>query len=143
MIGDRRTIPPLQKGFHNLFNFFKMVTVSSYAVRQNQDGESYVVLILQGDLEMVQSQLTGNFYATAKKCSISSTFTEQMAATQVGKQLPGKIIKQECDSYDFVIPETGEIVKLSHRWVYVPIETPEPVKAALVNFSRNGRLVEA
>ncbi len=47
-----------------------MVTVSGYAVRQNQEGESFVVLILQGDLEMLQSQQTGNFYATAKKLKI-------------------------------------------------------------------------
>jgi len=52
-----------------------MVTVSDYAVRQNQDGESYVVLILEGDMELVQSQQTGNFYASARKCSISSTFS--------------------------------------------------------------------
>ena len=67
-----------------------MVTVSGYAVRQNQQGEEFVVLILQGDLEMVRSQETGNFYATAKKCTITSTFSKQFAAEMVGKQLPGK-----------------------------------------------------
>jgi len=34
-----------------------MVTVSGYAVRQNQQGEEFVVLILQGDLEMVKKFL--------------------------------------------------------------------------------------
>lgn len=119
-----------------------MVTVSGYAVRQNQEGDSFVVLILQGDMELVQSQQTGHFYATAKKCTISSTFTEQMAATLVGKQLPGKIIKEECEPYDFVAPETGEIVELNHRWVYVAEEGPKRVKAENV-FSKNGSLVEA
>ncbi|MEO5583160.1 MAG: hypothetical protein ABIR66_10740 [Saprospiraceae bacterium] len=95
-----------------------MVTVSSYAVRQNQEGESYVVLILNGDLEFIRSQKTGNFYATTKKCTISCTLSEQMAAAQTGKQIPGRIIKKDCDPYDYVIPDTGEVIKLNHRWVY-------------------------
>ncbi|MBK9109193.1 MAG: hypothetical protein IPM92_12720 [Saprospiraceae bacterium] len=119
-----------------------MVTVSAYAVRQNQDGESFVVLILQGDLEIVQSQ-TGSFYANAKKCSISSTFSEQVAATLVGKQIPGRIIKQNCEPYDFVAPETGEIIELNYRWAYSPDETPSKVKADVNTFSKNGSLVEA
>lgn len=119
-----------------------MVTVSGFAVRQNQEGESFVVLILQGDMELVQSQQTGHFYATAKKCTISSTFSEQMAATLVGKQLPGKIIKEECDPYDFVVPETGEILELNYRWAYVGEQSPK-VKADLKVFSANGNLVEA
>ena len=120
-----------------------MVTVSDYAVRQNQEGESYVVLILEGDMELVQSQQTGNFYASARKCSISSTFSEKMAAAQVGKQIPGNIVKVECEPYDFVIPNTGEAIVLSHRWSYVPEDSPKAVKAARNNFHTNGRLVEA
>ena len=120
-----------------------MVTVSDYAMRQNQDGESFVVLILQGDMELIQSQKTGNFYASARKCTISSTFSEQTAAAQVGKQLPGKIIREECEPYDFVIPDTGEVIELSHRWTYVPDDAPKPVKAAVVTFTKNGRPVEA
>ena len=119
-----------------------MVTVTGFATRQNQDGESFVVLILSGDLDILESQTTGRFYASAKKCTISSTFSEEMAATLIGKQLPGKIIKEECDPYDFVVPETGETVMLEHRWVYVPDDTPKPVKAKNP-FSKNGKLVEA
>ena len=120
-----------------------MVTVSDYAVRQNQGGEPFVVLILQGDMELIQSQKTGSFYASARKCTISSTFSEQMAAAQVGKQIPGRIIREECEPYDFVIPETGEIIQLGHRWTYVPDESPKAVKAAVVTFTKNGRPVEA
>lgn len=120
-----------------------MVTVSAYAVRHNEEGTPFVVLILEGDMEMIQSQNTGRFYATAKKCSISSTFSEKMAANQVGKQLPGKIIREECEPYDFVIPETGETVMKEHRWVYVPDDSPKPLKAKVNSFSKNGNLVEA
>lgn len=119
-----------------------MVTVSDYAVRQNQDGESFVTLTLQGDVELVQSQTTGNFYATAKKCSISSTFNEQVAASLIGKQLPGRIVKQECETYEFVNPETAEVTELSHRWVYDSEEVPVK-KHNEISFSKNGSLVEA
>ncbi len=120
-----------------------MVTVSAYAVRQNQQGESFVVLILQGDMELIQSQQTGNFYVSARKCTISSTFNEQVAATMVGKQLPGRIVKEACESYDFVDPDTGEIIELNYRWTYCPDEAPQEVKADVNTFSRNGSLVEA
>ena len=96
---------------------------------------------------MVQSLDSGNFYATVKKCSVSSTFSEEQAAQFIGKQLPGTINRMDCDPYDFTIPETGEVIELSHRWVYSPEEsTPDLTRAAeatiiespLAAFSNNG-----
>lgn len=119
-----------------------MVTVSDYAVRENSDGEEFIALILQGDLTMVKSQETGRYYATAKKCSITSTFTADQAQALIGRQIPGSIIRQESDPYDYTIPETGEVVELTHRWVYSPDEfsaaVPQPV---LPKPSTNGTLV--
>jgi hypothetical protein len=121
-----------------------MVTVSDYAVRQNAEGKDFVVLILQGDMELVKSQTTGNFYATAKKCTITSTFNENTAAALIGKEIPGKIIKQDCEPYEFIVPETAEVLELSHRWVYIPDETPMKVQRHNeITFSKNGSLVEA
>ncbi|MBK6352755.1 MAG: hypothetical protein IPF46_04985 [Saprospiraceae bacterium] len=72
-----------------------MATVSGYAVKAKSAGVRIcLVLILQGDPEMVRSQETGNFYATAKKCTITSTFSKQFAAEIVGKQLPGRDCKR-------------------------------------------------
>ena len=128
-----------------------MVTIFNYAVRNNSDGSTFVSLILQGDLEMVQSTQTGRFYATARTCSISSTFDENTAALMVGKQLPGSIIKEMCDSYEYTIPETGEQIILSHRYVYSPTEqtvvTVQPAIKPVVQplipnldvFSSNGK----
>lgn len=99
-----------------------MVTVTDYAVRQNSDGEPFVALILQGDLEMVRSQETGRFYATARTCSISSTFSEPVAQQMIGQQIPGRIVKQECEPYEYLIPESGEVVTLSHTWEFTPEE---------------------
>ncbi len=106
-------------------NFSNMVTVTDYAIRENRDGEPFVALILQGDLEMVRSQESGRFYATARTCSIPSTFTELVAQKMIGQQIPGRIVKQECEPYEYTIPESGEVVTLSHTWEYVPEEKKE------------------
>ena len=97
-----------------------MVTVVDYAERQRQDGTVFYALILQGGLSLVQSQNTGNFYATVKKCSIPSTFDEKTAQSMVGEQVPGSVQKKSCEPYEWENKETGEVLQLSHRWVYLP-----------------------
>jgi len=42
-----------------------MVTVIDYHVRESKTGETFTTLSLQGDIEMIKSQKTGKFYATA------------------------------------------------------------------------------
>lgn len=57
-----------------------MVTIVDYHVRTStKDGKEFIALELQGDFELVQSEQTGRFYATAKRCSVSSTFNEDTA----------------------------------------------------------------
>jgi hypothetical protein len=104
-----------------------MVRVVNYHVRQNKEGKDFVTLELQGDLVMVQSLETGRFYATAKKCSITSTFTEDIAKTLVGQQIPGRIERVACEAYDYTVENTGEVITLSHRYEYFPDGTPAPV----------------
>jgi len=105
-----------------------MVTVTNYQVRESKEGKPFVTLELVGDVEMVQSATTGRFYATARKCSMSSTFTEEVAKTLVGKQIRGSIVRVESDQYEFAIPQTGEVILLSHRWDYIPEELPNVVE---------------
>ena len=97
-----------------------MVTVKEYAVRQTKDGREFIALILQGGLSLVQSKNTGNFYATVKQCSIPSTFDEATAKSFIGERIPGTVQKKECDAFQWVNKETGEVIELAHRWVYVP-----------------------
>ena len=97
-----------------------MVTVINYHVRQTRDGKDFVTLTLQGDVELVQSMETGKFYATARKCSISSTFNEQTAKTLIGSKMPGTIKRVQSDPYDFTIQDTGEVIKLAHSYEYSP-----------------------
>jgi len=97
-----------------------MVTVVGYSLRTPKDSKPYVALEIEGQIEMVQSQNSGRFYATVRRCTISSTFDELTAERMVGKQMPGSIERVPCEPYDFVVQETGETVKLTYRWGYQP-----------------------
>ena len=97
-----------------------MVTVKQYAVRQTKDGREFIALILQGGLSLVQSKNTGNFYATVKQCSIPSTFDKPTAKSFIGERIPGTVQKKECEAYQWTNKQTGEVIELAHRWVYVP-----------------------
>jgi hypothetical protein len=78
-------------------------------------------------MEMVLSETSGSYYATAKQASITSTFDEKTCQGLVGSKLPGKISKVVCQPFDYTVRETGEIISLNHRWVYSPSETPEEI----------------
>lgn len=105
-----------------------MVKITGYAVRINKENEEFIALQLQGDLVMVRSEETGRFYATIKKCSMSSTFTEEQAKELVGKEIPGRIEKVPCEEFEYTIVETGEVITLSHRWEYLAENEPTPLR---------------
>ncbi len=107
-----------------------MVRIISYRKRQAEDGTSFFVLELQGGLEMVRSQETNQFYATARKAFISSTFDEATCNSLIGTSMPGKIATQECEPYQITVKETGEIKTLTQRAVYMA-EGEEPSKEDL------------
>ena len=68
-----------------------MVTVKAAHLRSAGE-KSFVALELTGDLELIQSQNTGRFYATTRRCFIPSTFD----------------IK------------TGETIRMAHTYEYHP-----------------------
>jgi len=105
-----------------------MVTVIDYAIRENSEKKTYVALQLQGSLELVLSQKTGQYYATTRTCWISSTFSEDIAKGLVGSELSGKVMRQECPIYEYTVAETGELILLQHKWVYEPDEATKPVE---------------
>lgn len=96
-----------------------MVTIINFKERQTEDGKSFFVLEAQGGIEMIQSKVTGNYYATAKKAFIPATFDEITCKALVGTQMQGEIIREDCEPYEYINKETGEVVMLSHRYVYV------------------------
>ena len=96
-----------------------MVTVIDFSQRTSSEGENFYALILQSDLEMVKSRESGNFYATAKRASVTSTFTKEACEKLIGMEIPGSIQRVPSEPYEFTIPDTGEIIQLEHRWVYL------------------------
>lgn len=97
-----------------------MVRIIDYKARLSDDQRVFYVLELQGGLEMIMSKTTGQFYATAKKASITSTFDEETCKALVGTEMEGSITKQECEPYEYTVKETGEVIMLSHRYVFTP-----------------------
>ncbi|PSR53265.1 hypothetical protein AHMF7605_06835 [Adhaeribacter arboris] len=97
-----------------------MVSIIDFKKRTAQDGKTFNVLVLQSDIEMVQSKETGRFYATAKTCTISCTFNDVICEGLKGKTMPGSIEKMDCDPYEYALPSTGEIITLRHTYYYNP-----------------------
>ena len=99
-----------------------MITITGIRALQGEKG-AFIALELLGDVEMVQSQSSGRFYATARRCSVPSSFDEQTAHMMIGRTMPGTIERVQCAAYDFTVPETGEVIKLAHTYQYVPPKT--------------------
>ena len=96
-----------------------MVRIVNYQKRQTEEGKDFFVLELQGGIEMIKSQETGQMYITARKSSISSTFDELTCQSLIGTELPGNIEKVSCNPYEYTIRDTGEVIVLSHKFQYV------------------------
>ena len=95
-----------------------MVTVTNYFVRETKDGRTFIALELSGGLEFTQSQVTGKFYATTKRTSIPCTFDENAAKNLIGSQMPGEIVKQEVEPYEFTNKTNGETMLLNYSYSY-------------------------
>ncbi len=96
-----------------------MVKIVDFVKRTNKDGKEFNALILQSGIELVKSRDTGRWYATAKKTSITSTFDDAMCQNLIGTEIPGSVQRVECEPYEFTVRETGEVLALTHRWVYL------------------------
>ena len=114
-----------------------MVRIINFKERLKEDGTSFFVLELQGGIEMVKSKVTGNFYATAKKAFIPSTFDEDVCTALIGTEMAGSIIKEACEPFTYAIKETGEEVTLNHRWVYVTDDVAQPKQQEPIKYEQN------
>lgn len=97
-----------------------MVTIIDYSLKTNKEGKEFYTLILQGGIQLVKSRVSDRYYATLKKASITSTFDEATCRSSIGEKFPGSIQKQSCEPYNYTVKETGEVLVLNYRWVYLP-----------------------
>ena len=95
-----------------------MVTVTGFKEREGKDGKSYPVLEISGEIDIIQSKVTGRNYLTARKAFIAATFSIEMCKSLIGRQIPGCIKKVKTEKYEFTIPETGKVIELDYRWDY-------------------------
>lgn len=94
------------------------VKIIDYKHRITDAGKAFFALTLQGGIEVVQST-TGKQYITIRKASLPTTFDEPTCQSLIGQDLPGTIYKVECESYEYTMPDTGDIIMLNHRYDYV------------------------
>lgn len=97
-----------------------MVRIINYKTRQREDGTEFYLLEVQGGIEMIKSQTTGQYYATAKKAIVSTTFDEDTCRGLIGTVFPGKVVKIQTEPYSYTIKDSGETITLEHRFVYLP-----------------------
>ena len=95
-----------------------MVRIIDYVKRQSSEGEEFFLLVLRGGLQIVKSEESGRYYATFKESKLPTTFDESTCKSLIGEEIPGSIVKVSTEPYDYTVPETGEILNLSHRWEY-------------------------
>ena len=96
-----------------------MVIVKSYQKRTNTEtGEEFFTLDLESSaVELVRSK-SGRMYATKRTCSIGCTFDEETCKALVGTVLKGDIHKTECQPYEVVDKNTGEVRISEHRYEF-------------------------
>jgi hypothetical protein len=95
-----------------------MVTIIDFVKRQNKEGVEFNALLLESGFELVKSKESGRYYATSKRASITSTFTDAQCQALIGTQIPGSVHRVETEPYDYTVRDTDEILTLNHRWVY-------------------------
>ena len=96
-----------------------MVKIVDFVKRTNRDGKEFNALILQSGIELVKSRETQRWYATAKRASITSTFDDAMCQSLIGTEIPGSVQRVQTEPYEFTVRDTGEVLTLTHRWVYM------------------------
>ncbi|MFT6841545.1 MAG: hypothetical protein ACJASR_000307 [Psychroserpens sp.] len=92
------------------------VTVIDAIEIANAEGDTFVSLVLQGGITMIQSKSSGKFYATTKRTRIASTFALEDAKHMIGERIPGDIQKVPCEPYEYSVPNSDEVVTLDFTY---------------------------
>jgi hypothetical protein len=82
--------------------------------------EEYNVIVLLGEVQIMNSKSNGKPYLTAKKVTMPTTLTQNQAKELVGTTLPGVIEKVDCPEYEIKMPNSNKKVKITHTFQYSP-----------------------
>lgn len=100
-----------------------MVKIVDYKSIIKDNGDEFFALTLKGGLEAVKSRVTGKTYFTVRTVNVPCTFNEETCKTVIGTEIEGSIIKIPCESYSYVIQDTGEEIELNYRFEFVDSST--------------------
>jgi hypothetical protein len=99
-----------------------MVQIVGFEKKQNEKTkESYSVLILSGDPEVLISKSSGRPYISARKTTIPVALDEKQAQALIGKELPGTIERVSCTPFQVKLA-TGKKVTIATAFQYMPPE---------------------
>lgn len=100
-----------------------MVRVIDYKTVKKDGGSEFCLLVVQGGIELVRSQVTNKTYFTARTVNVPATFDENMCRSLIGSEFEGHIIKVACEPYEYTIKETGETIQIDYKYEFVDQET--------------------
>ena len=96
-----------------------MVRIVGYKAIKKENGEDFIVLIVQGGIEVVKSKTTNKSYFTARTVNVPATFDEATCKSLLGSEFEGNIIKVNCEPYEHTVKETGEVIVINYRYEFV------------------------
>src|SRR5664280_3026574 len=99
-----------------------MVQIIGFEKKQSKSKESYSVLILAGDPEVMISKSSGRPYISVRRTSIPCALEEVQAQALIGKELPGSIERVACTPFEVKL-STGKKAKISTAYQFLPAET--------------------
>ena len=133
MVSNGKTIVVVSRlHFNQLAKLCIMVTIVNCKQVETAEGKVFTSLEIQGDVRLVQSNVTDKYYLAANRTRISSALPLDFCRTLIGQKLQGTVEKVECQPYEYVNKETGETMTLYHTFVYSP-EEPANVQQQPIN----------
>jgi hypothetical protein len=121
-----------------------MIIIQSFEKRTNtQTGEEFYSLIVENStVDLVRSK-SEKMYATKWSCSLSCTFDEPTCQALIGTSLEGNIHRVECEPYEVVDKNTGEIRVSDHRYEFFKEGEDPSIVVANTNLVATEELVGA
>lgn len=96
-----------------------MVRITDYKNVKKEGGKDFNMLVVQGGIESLVSKKTGRIYFTMRKANVTTTFDEATCKSLIGTELQGTVEKRLCETYEYTVEETGEVLTLTHNWQYI------------------------